>query len=1126
MATSKADILLLQETRVDSTSTLLKAACFTLFRTFVAHSTDQPNRGILIAISTELPVVRVEVVAQYRGSLLIVRCICTGGLRNLLVVNFHGDSRNDDEMLFSWISDELSSFADHLTFIGGDFNCQISPSSISILKSGNWLPSNESGTLCNLMRHTSTMTGGYRTDPHSRFDWTGHCASSVLDMILISDYVPRSSIHMETMVTFVGSDHVPILAVLQLSQPCCKQIRYLRTKLSRDCIKQHGKQISLAMLHDDHDKDLSVQQLYLSITESMARGVSLGLGRRLDDSPRPIPRHYHQTRGWPRHMINKVNKIKSKISRIQIRMAKSTTPSLADKLSYSSLTVQFHGLRKTANKAARDSLEETLNQTSYSNVSGFFRFLDRYRTIPKFQGTNSPLRIIDSRGQLTHGPEAAKLLAAALSMNVTISAQAHCALMQSTMLTLIAQPASPLQLNHLQDPITMEELDNAIKLLPYHKSPGQDNITNELIQISPYQMRQDILLLFNKVIETGDIPSEWRCSITVPVPKKGDPYRTENWRGISLLSSLYKLFARILADRLVTFLDTHAPLHWTQFGFRKGCSTMEPIFCLWEVCDRRRLKFLHSYICFADFKMAFDQVHPLALHAALHIHRIPPAMTTLLCNLYAEQSASLRTPNDLEEPATYRPTCGVRQGCCLAPLLFSIVIDTLAHHLEYMSRLNTNLGVFIPDLPPNSARLHFLLYADDLVIIGHDQQSLQLSINHCVEWSRLWGFTLSTTKTKSMWIQHPKSTRSPPQFQIANSPIELVSVFTYLGIPFNNQLCWTQLVASRKAAFCKSYFALTSLWRTNLWSIKARVQAYISLVQSTGIYGCALWLTTLVSFQPFQTVIVHHLRHILSLPKQPSLSIACLEVGITHPFETLKLIQLQWLFKTRMGSSLWAHILHSTSSSNKSALGKVLRSLKTVGYNSISDMTTDAPLKTFMETQICKESSKAQRVGFYIRYLNGRRYCSPEYKPLYRLATPHAHFSRSLLLQLRLGCWFTSADFIRIYHKKHQLPLPTSLDCLFCGNSKETAEHLLLECHNWRLIRETHLPEIVRHISPEPLWDSLPNQDKLAMLLGGHAYNTTFTITSESSLFTLLQEYVEAIFESRNSHLTRINYNF
>ena len=124
-------------------------------------------------------------------------------------------------------------------------------------------------------------------------------------------------------------------------------------------------------------------------------------------------------------------------------------------------------------------------------------------------------------------------------------------------------------------PITIDELERASKVLKAGKVPGHDNILNEMVRCLLEQFPNLILKLFNHILDKNTIVPDWLISIIVPKHKKGCKTDPSNYRGISLLSCLGKLFLDIIYNRLTKFVSEKHILSMNQLGFIKDSRTSD-----------------------------------------------------------------------------------------------------------------------------------------------------------------------------------------------------------------------------------------------------------------------------------------------------------------------------------------------------------------------------------------------------------------------------------------------------------------------------------------------------------------------------------------------------------------------
>ena len=140
--------------------------------------------------------------------------------------------------------------------------------------------------------------------------------------------------------------------------------------------------------------------------------------------------------------------------------------------------------------------------------------------------------------------------------------------------------------------------------------------------------------LFNGILISGLFPELWSTAVMVPVFKRGDPSDPNNFRGISLVSCLAKLFTNIINTRLIEWSKTYDTITDAQFGFTNGLSTVDAIFALQTIVfktlsDKKRL-----YCCFVDYTKAFDTIDRLNLWYKLSKIGIRGKLLSVIKSMY------------------------------------------------------------------------------------------------------------------------------------------------------------------------------------------------------------------------------------------------------------------------------------------------------------------------------------------------------------------------------------------------------------------------------------------------------------------------------------------------------------
>ena len=139
---------------------------------------------------------------------------------------------------------------------------------------------------------------------------------------------------------------------------------------------------------------------------------------------------------------------------------------------------------------------------------------------------------------------------------------------------------------------TLEEINDLVDDLKNNKANGIDNVINEFIKYSPKELRNVLVVLFNIILNSGIIPSDWCISLISPLYKNTGPKdEANNYRGISLISCIGKLFTALINKRLELYIKNNQLLGEEQAGFRPNYSTTDHIFVLNSVIDLYLNKF-------------------------------------------------------------------------------------------------------------------------------------------------------------------------------------------------------------------------------------------------------------------------------------------------------------------------------------------------------------------------------------------------------------------------------------------------------------------------------------------------------------------------------------------------------
>ena len=169
-----------------------------------------------------------------------------------------------------------------------------------------------------------------------------------------------------------------------------------------------------------------------------------------------------------------------------------------------------------------------------------------------------------------------------------------------------------------------------------------------------------------QIWKTQQWPQEWKISVFLPIPKKGNPKECSNCRTIALISHISNVMLKILQASLQQYMNWE--LSDVKAGLRKGRGTTDQIANILWIMERTREFQKNIYFCFIDYTKAFDCVDHSKLWKILKEMGLPDHLTYLLKNQYAGQEATVRTRHGITD--WFQIGKGVCQGCILSPSLF------------------------------------------------------------------------------------------------------------------------------------------------------------------------------------------------------------------------------------------------------------------------------------------------------------------------------------------------------------------------------------------------------------------------------------------------------------------------
>ena len=308
------------------------------------------------------------------------------------------------------------------------------------------------------------------------------------------------------------------------------------------------------------------------------------------------------------------------------------------------------------------------------------------------------------------------------------------------------------------------------------KSTGIDKIPAKIIRIAAPIIANSLTRIFNTAIYSETVPSEWKLARVIPLHKNGPRNMLNNYRPISILPIVSKVFEKVLYGQLYDYFVVNNLLSQNQFGFRQFHSTASALLDStneWFInVDRGQF----NIAVFLDLQKAFDTINHNILIKKLDLYGLQKPALNLLGS-YLENRFQMCTVNGVLSKKNL-VTCGIPQGSILGPLLFLIYINDLPTSLEH-----------------SSSRM----FADDttLSVSGKSLHDVEVAINHDLsnvdQWLCANKLYLNLVKTEYILIgsrHNINNILATPKVFVGDIPIKRVRETKALGVYIDEFLSW------------------------------------------------------------------------------------------------------------------------------------------------------------------------------------------------------------------------------------------------------------------------------------------------------------------------------------------------
>ena len=352
-----------------------------------------------------------------------------------------------------------------------------------------------------------------------------------------------------------------------------------------------------------------------------------------------------------------------------------------------------------------------------------------------------------------------------------------------------------------------------------NKACGPDLITARILKDLASDIAPFLTSIYQKTIESGIIPEDWRYANVTALFKKGDRFKASNYRPVSLTCLCCKLQEHILTSNILKHLDTYNILTDCQHGFRARRSCETQLVTLAHELAQSMDKGKQQDMIILDFSKAFDKVPHQRLLSKLDFYGIRGTTHGWIKAFLTDRSQQVIVDGATSERVSV--VSGVPQGTVLGPLLFLIFINDL------------------PECVTSSTRL----FADDAVVYREiknrsDAELLQKDLVELAKWEETWGMSFHPDKCNIMRVTRSKN----PiifNYQLKGHTLEAADTTKYLGVDLCGDLQWNQHVdrivkkANSMLGFLKRNLEISSQ--------DTKTAAYYTLVRPNLEYCASVW---------------------------------------------------------------------------------------------------------------------------------------------------------------------------------------------------------------------------------------------------------------------------------------------
>ena len=365
-------------------------------------------------------------------------------------------------------------------------------------------------------------------------------------------------------------------------------------------------------------------------------------------------------------------------------------------------------------------------------------------------------------------------------------------------------------------------------------------------------MAEKLTKLFQCMWRKEAIPQDFKdASIIYLYKRKGNPHASDNHSGISLLSIAGKILAKNLLNRLNVHLDQAGLIPESQCGFRKDGGTIDMIFTARQLQEKCQEQNVDLYMTFVDLTKAFDTVSCDGLWKIMAKFSCLPRYIAMVRQFHDRMQARVQNDGEYSEP--FSVTNGVKQGCVMAPTLFSMMFSAMLTDAvqdvdagfpirsRFVGKL-LNLRRLQAKFKVKTDVVDKLLYADDLAENAKSEEKMQGAVDRMSKVCDNFQLIISTKKTEEVHRPSPGKPYSEPTITVNGQKLQVVDKFTYLGSTLSRAVHIDDEVTARTAKADVAFDRLrTNVWERNGIRLDTKLKVYMAVVLPTLLYSCETW---------------------------------------------------------------------------------------------------------------------------------------------------------------------------------------------------------------------------------------------------------------------------------------------